>query len=248
MTIPSAPGVNEVQYLIFEAASSDVRQQIRISGTLTLSWIVSCLHDIAVAVRQLHRISIAHQDVKPSNVLIITDDNFKLGDLGRSSAPDLNIAHDEEVIPGDPSYASIELVYQHVSSNYIQRRQGADLYQLGSLLYYFITGAPILPVLIEKLNDVHKPVNWSSDYYQVLPFLQQAFSELLFEFEADVPDKFQDDIRNLVKYLCEPDPKKRGHPKNIASRGSSYNLERIVTMFARLKRRVAIEARDLIIL
>lgn len=38
-------------------------------------------------------------------------------------------------------------------------------------------------------------------------------------------------IMELVSQLCEPDPKRRGHPKNIGSLVPQHNLERFISAF-----------------
>ena len=41
----------------------------------------------------------------------------------------------------------------------------------------------------------------------------------------------RDEIAKLVTYLCELDPLKRGHPLNLAGRGSEYGVERFESRF-----------------
>jgi serine/threonine protein kinase len=77
-------GLERVPYIIFELADRDIRCE-KISNSLSISFILRSLHHICVGLKQLHSSGIAHQDLKPSNVLIFNGSgkiNSKIGDLG----------------------------------------------------------------------------------------------------------------------------------------------------------------------
>ena len=59
-----------VQYLIFECGDCDLRVQLSLLDSIETAWKLRSLHHIATGLMQLHRLGIAHQDVKPSNVLV----------------------------------------------------------------------------------------------------------------------------------------------------------------------------------
>ena len=72
-----------VYYLIFERADSDVRRQVDKTNRLELLWCLQILNDVSLGLLKVHREAIAHQDIKPSNVLIYGR-NCRVGDFGRS--------------------------------------------------------------------------------------------------------------------------------------------------------------------
>ena len=74
-----------VPYIIFELASSDVRKHLDGQPRIGVGWLLRAFHHIAVAMAQLHREHIAHQDLKPSNALVFDAGGLKLADLGRAS-------------------------------------------------------------------------------------------------------------------------------------------------------------------
>src|SRR6185437_7605631 len=82
-TATSGGGV--VQYLIFELADRDVRLQLSLSSKVDLAWKLRSLHHIATGLMQLHSAGIAHQDLKPSNVLVFEGKTSKVSDLGRAA-------------------------------------------------------------------------------------------------------------------------------------------------------------------
>ena len=85
-----------VSYLVLEKADTSMRNIIDISNSIDTSWILRSLHNIAVAIQEMHNLQIAHQDIKPSNVLLFeAQKRSKLGDVGRSSSIEMPAEHDE---------------------------------------------------------------------------------------------------------------------------------------------------------
>jgi eukaryotic-like serine/threonine-protein kinase len=75
----------EVNYLIFEEADGDVRKHLSLFHNLNVLWILKCLHHVATGLYQLHSAKVAHQDLKPSNVLVFDGNLSKVADLGCAS-------------------------------------------------------------------------------------------------------------------------------------------------------------------
>jgi serine/threonine protein kinase len=69
ITVPGFPPPNTVQYIIFELADGDIRSLMITSETFDVCLALRALREIAIGLRQLHTIGVAHQDVNPSNVL-----------------------------------------------------------------------------------------------------------------------------------------------------------------------------------
>jgi Protein kinase domain len=80
--IDGAPAGGVVQYLILELADRDVRLHLAFAGQVDLAWKLRSLHHIATGLMQLHSAGIAHQDVKPSNVLVFEQKTSKVGGFG----------------------------------------------------------------------------------------------------------------------------------------------------------------------
>jgi eukaryotic-like serine/threonine-protein kinase len=92
-------------YLIFEIADGDVRVQMDVASAGDIIWTTGVIQGVALGLFQVHRQMIAHQDVKPSNVLLYNNKISKIADLGRASKKGRDALHDVMHIPGDRTYA-----------------------------------------------------------------------------------------------------------------------------------------------
>ena len=237
-TLPAQEGdpISVVQYLIFELASGDIRSIVDIGQTFELAWALRIMHQATAALQQLHAIRIAHQDLKPSNVLLFPNDRYKLADLGRAFDSTNTSPHDELVCPGDRTYAPPELLYQHLHEDWTIRRLGSDMYHLGSLVVFLCAGVSMTHLLFKRLDEKHHPDNWNDSYGEVLTYIESAFAQILREIRERLPPDFSEEIVDLVRQLCNPDPLRRGHPLNIGT-ANRFSLERYVSIFDRLAKK-----------
>ncbi|MYK60454.1 MAG: protein kinase, partial [Chloroflexi bacterium] len=225
-----------VPYIIFELADGDVRQRLDQTDGFDLAFVLRALHHSAVGIRQLHDAKVAHQDLKPSNVLDFRDDGCRVADLGRSSSQDGNSPHDNLVIAGDTTYAPPELLYGHISPDWRVRRFACDLYQIGSLAVFFFTQVGITALWHEYLDRTFLPDNWGEGYASVLPHVRQAHDLAFEEFEEQLPDEIRGILGPAVRQLCDPDPGRRGHPRNLSQRVNRYSVQRYISIFDRIAR------------
>ena len=230
--------VPRVDYIIFELADSDVRHQLDLEPNLEATLRFRALHHVAVALRQLHQHGIAHQDVKPSNVLscakVGAERVHKLADLGRATDVSRPALHDGIPIPGDRNYAPPEQLYGLLYSDFAIRRYASDLYQLGSLATFMFTGMTMNSLLFSELDPSYSWRKWAGTYDEVLPYIESAFGNVIDMIALTLPYSFTDDLIEMIQFLCEPDPLRRGHPKTRTGVGNPYALQRIVTKFDRL--------------
>ena len=227
---------NVVEYLIFEFARGDIRSVVDINKAVEIAWALHIIHQAAAALQQLHSSQIAHQDLKPSNVLIFEGFRSKLADLGRAFDFHRASPHDELDCAGDLTYAPPELLYGYVPQDWCLRRLGCDMYLFGSLVVFFCTKVSMTHLLGKRLNKEHHWRYWSGTYREVLPYIQEAFAAIVRELHEEISPDYPKEIPDLVKQLCNPNPDLRGHPKNFG-KGNKYALERYVSIFDRLAKK-----------
>lgn len=63
----------DVYYMVMEQAEGSVRGFIDLSQSFDYAWALRSLHNVAVGLEEMHQAQIAHQDIKPSNVLLFND-------------------------------------------------------------------------------------------------------------------------------------------------------------------------------
>lgn len=220
-----------VQYLIFELADSDVRSYMDSLDKFDIAWALRALHHVATGLHELHISGIAHQDLKPSNVLTFRDKGSKVADLGRAAYKGSSGPHDEFEIAGDKNYAPPELLYGYVGDDWNLRRFGCDAYLLGSMVVFFFGRASMTGLLFSQMDEQYHWRIWSGKFDDVLPYLRDAFGKAIQCFYKDVEADIREEVCTVVRQLCEPDPHLRGHPQNRCVEGNQYSLERYVSKF-----------------
>jgi serine/threonine protein kinase len=190
----------------------------------------------------LHSAAIVHQDIKPSNVLVFDNNISKIGDFGRSACKDIASPHDDFPMPGDWHYAPPEQFYGYSSPEWNVRRLAADIYQFGSMIVFFFTNASMTSLLMSQMEADHLPGKWTGTFLDLAPYLRHAFGKALDKLGDDVgriEPTLRDELVQIVRYLCDPDPTLRGHP--LSGRGANqYSMERFVSRFDLLARRAEV--------
>ncbi|HEY8659015.1 MAG TPA: hypothetical protein VIL78_08255 [Hanamia sp.] len=241
--IPPEPNSSvPVPYIIMELADGDIYSQLDFTGSINHILNLTILHSISVALFQLHNVGISHQDVKPSNVLVLKKKIHKLGDLGRADVRGEVTPFGMLAFAGDPSYAPPEALYKSVQSDWVFRRVASDAYQLGSMIVFLYTQMSMTTVMKQFVNPEHNWNNWSQTYREVLPYLYVALEQSVEYFKHHVDDnELGESLADLVYQLCDPNPLKRGHPKTIHGKNSTISLERYISTFDRLMRKFEIK-------
>jgi len=236
-------GVKEfVFFIVFEKAIGDIRASAREYRKNGISWVPRVVHNMAVATSQLHRKNISHNDIKPSNLLVFDAAVQKLSDLGRATCADHNGPWDKLKEAGDRNYSAPEAWGYHyvaplsgtrVEHNY---RKRFDLYMLGSLIYFLLTEQSLNSVMAAYLRPEYGPSNWSGDFDGILPYLRDIHGQAMTVMDAEVLNTYGGDdhdrlseILQVVRYLTDVDPDRRGDPRNKRSGLQSYDLQRLIS-------------------
>lgn len=223
--------LGEVEYLIFERADKDVRTIIASWEAFDTAWVLRALHHVCVGLSQLHGRTIAHQDVKPSNVVVFNGNSSKLIDLGCAAEKGNPQPHDDCAIAGDPYYAPPELLYQQIDPDWGARRFGCDLYLLGSLATFFFSGMSMTGLILSNLPPNVHWSTWTGTYEEALPYLESAFSKSLRSLSRDIPELVRTDLTSAVRQLCAPNYSERGHLSERLYRRNRHSLHRFVSLF-----------------
>lgn len=237
--------LNRVPYLIFPKAIGDIRDEVErwkeFEKRFDLAWALRSLHHSALGIQELHGMRIAHQDIKPSNVLVFPEELRKLTDLGSASQVGNPSKSDEEKITGDISYGAPEEWYSWRQSEDFESRYLVDLFRLGSLIFYFFADCSAMDAVQLKVSVRYRKEFVRSDFVSDLPYMRHAFEECLNDLRRLVEEeagKLTDEIVMIAQELCEPDPRRRGDPRARAEEyRRQYDIQAYVSRFDRLARR-----------
>lgn len=236
-----------VLFLVFEwAEHGDTHKVKSITPALTRGlhsdkWWIETLHHVTTGLHQLHQKEIAHQDVKPSNILFFDRTGAKVADLGRAvkkGTPSSNLQKN-----GDRNHSPPELNFGVRPPEWGTRYLAVDLYMLGNLLYFhFSGGVTVTWDLFNRLEATFNPYSgYRGSFQDAIPALEDAFSRVLVDFRNNLvnhlPAKVADELTSILKELCQPNPEKRGHPKDHKTAlGQKFSAYRYISRFDRARR------------
>lgn len=233
--------LENIFFFVFELAHSDVRKQMVPGDTTQITWKLCVLSDVALAIDQLHRVGVSHQDIKPSNVLAMgppgSNSLHKVGDFGRAIQRTVPGPFDSDVFPGDTRYAPLAVDYGLREPEWTDGRTSTDLYLLGLMTVFLFTGVNLTALQRSLTPDVLKGQNWAGSFREALPFLIDIHAQAIQQISPEFPAPLREELVRLVRELTHPDPCVRGDPRSRQKVGKPPGTEVYVSRFGRLAQR-----------
>ena len=226
-----------IPYIVLEFAEGGALERDSRIAKFDIEWRLRIFHGITIALRQLHNHDVVHKDIHTGNILMKgkgIDEEFLLGDLGKASKKGDSIYN-----AGKKVLVPYEYWYPDFTPSW-EWNVACDCFGLGSFLYNLLTDSYISQDVFEKLELEYLPSrlngSWSGPYNDIIPYLEVAHSCVISELEDEISkllcvDKFNQRLRNIIYYLCHPNPVERSHEKNPRNLMAStdYSLERIIS-------------------
>ncbi|MCL2304207.1 MAG: protein kinase [Planctomycetaceae bacterium] len=183
---------DDIHYIVMEFFEGvNLQKKVETEGPLAVPDIVLYIRQAAEALAYAHKVGIVHRDVKPGNLLVNAKNQVKLLDLGlamidqRLYSGNLSSSLQEASILGTADYLAPE---QAINSQNIDSR--ADIYALGGVLYFCLTG--------------HSPFPTGSVSERLLAHQQKEPPSIL----KDRPNTAKDLIA-ICRKMMDKDPNKR---------------------------------------
>lgn len=131
-TSTTLPG-REAPYIVMELAEGETLAAHLRAGPLDWRIAVRVCAEVAAALAAAHAHGIVHRDVKPANVML-TPSGVKVLDFGIASPAGEPDENPDGMVVGTPAYLAPEQFDRQPAT------PAADMYALGVLLYYCLTG------------------------------------------------------------------------------------------------------------
>jgi serine/threonine protein kinase len=224
-----------VPYLIFEIAHGSLKT-IDYLEHPDLEWKLKAFHGALVGLSQLHSKKVVHQDIKPSNILVFGEDYSKISDLGSATQKDKCSNWDKPHHVGDMRYAPIELLYSYCSMDWNARKYGADLYMMGGILAFMLSGVNILAAILSKLPISLRPDKYTGSWQDIVPVLIDANYQALADLKQDIPPEIADEMMDVLNELLNPIPEDRGNHPQVRERVGQYSLIRYIAKIDRMSK------------
>jgi serine/threonine-protein kinase len=200
-------GVTEDQtfYLVMELLDGmDLESLVRQHGPLPAPRVVHVLRQVCESLEEAHARGLVHRDIKPANIHLgrvgCRQDFVKVLDFGLVKPAGVGAAQSlatiEGVIMGTPAYMAPEMA---LGDNVDAR---ADLYALGCVAYYLLTGAhvftgdTVLKVITQHLQALPVPPSERTE----LP-IPEKLEHLVLTCLAKKPEERPQNARQLAQSL-----------------------------------------------
>lgn len=183
-------------YVAMELVDGKSLTDLVAEGKLAEDTTLSIVKQLASALDSVHRYGLVHRDIKPDNILVAKDGHIKLIDFG--FAMGLEGAEDQtEGVVGTFLYAAPE------QSGMLKRQvdSRSDLYAVGGVVYYCLTGKPIFDgatflELVQKHLAIPAP-----DVRDLRPEIRPIVSKILAKLLAKDPDDRYQSAAGLLSDL-----------------------------------------------
>ena len=121
------------------------------AGAIAASRAIWIVRQTAEAMTALHQVGWIHSDIKPSNILVSTDNHVTLLDLGLARKIGRDECHREGPMAGTLAYAAPESF-----SSLVDAGAASDVYALGVTLYRMVAGMlPFIEDTPDRLAAAH---------------------------------------------------------------------------------------------
>ena len=126
-----------LRYFVMEYVPGyDLDEHVRRHGPMPIVKACTLAHQLAGALEEAHRFNLVHRDIKPSNVLLTPEDLPKLLDFG------LARQHTSKITTPGIVLGSVEFMAPEQAQDPSTVDVRADIYGLGAVLYWCLTGKP----------------------------------------------------------------------------------------------------------
>lgn len=199
--------VQDLCYLSMEyAREGDLRKYAaKIGGRLPLEQAQLFFRQASEALNFVHRVGITHRDIKPDNILVLSDNEIRLTDFGVAVLPGERASLDDlQQGVGTMSYMAPEVLEGKNCDKL------SDIYSLGVTFYEMITGThPFENVPLAKQLDIRRDEN-VPPLAGFVPKINPGFAAIITRCMRYNPEKRFATVSDILKALDQAENKESG--------------------------------------
>jgi serine/threonine-protein kinase len=200
-------------YIVMELLDGmDLETLVRREGPLPAQRVVHILRQVCESLEEAHAAGLVHRDIKPANLQIgrfsLRHDFVKVLDFGLVTAPatpgaDRQLVTAAGSVPGTPAYMAPEMILGE------QVDGRADLYGLGCVAYYLLTGQLVfeggtaIQTLTRRLQETPLPPSQRTEL-PIPPDLDALVLACLAAQPSDRPASARELNRRLAEVAVPP--------------------------------------------
>lgn len=139
-------------WLVMEHVDGDTLSRLCLPRGLPTGRVARLLAPVADALATAHSQDVVHRDVKPSNILVGTDDVAKLGDFGVARRADDAVLTRTGLISGSPGYVAPEVALGRPAN------AASDVWAFGATLYQACTGRTAFDITDDPIQSLENIV------------------------------------------------------------------------------------------
>lgn len=140
---PANPDLDGATVLVLERAERSLADLLADDPEAARAAAPALLAQVCEGLEQLHRAGWVHGDLKPGNVLLMSDGSARLADF--STAAELDGTHAYAPPFATPDHTPPELLWAGVGERGTRVRPSADIWAFGVLVHLVLTGTHPLP-------------------------------------------------------------------------------------------------------
>ena len=226
ITVYDAGNANGRHFMVMELVKGqDLNIIVHRKGTLGVSETINFIKQVARGLAFAHENRVIHRDIKPANLLLDTNGNVKILDMGlakissRENEEKVSMLTGTTSIMGTVDFMSPE---QGLSSRDVDAR--ADMYSLGATLYYLLTKQ----VMYAGDTAFAKLIAHSELPIPSLKAIRPDVSDNLeFIYTKMVAKQVEDRYQSMLELIQDLDATEKGSAstKNLTELSTIYSLQ-----------------------
>ncbi len=181
-------------YIVMEYLDGlTLKEYMMKKGKLSVEEALDFTHQILSALEHAHEKGVIHRDIKPQNILLLSDGIVKVADFGIAKTPDSKNMPNTEKAMGTVHYISPEQAAGNPTGFY------TDLYSVGVMLYEMVTGrlpfeadTPLAVAMMQINNQATPP-------RKIDPAVPKGLEQIILKSMSKKPENRFKSARSMLR-------------------------------------------------